>query len=78
MVPLVLIVSVLSDGGSARQILWGVLRTAGIGLALVAALLLILKHIVPRLLETGPMHSNRELPLLIAVVSGPRGRSRRA
>jgi len=69
-VPLVLIVSVLSEGGSAPQILWGVLRTAGIGLALVVALHLLFKHLVPRLLETGPMHSNRELPLLIAVVSG--------
>ena len=69
-VPLVLIVSVLSDGGSAPQILWGILRTAGIGLALVVALHLVFKHIVPRLLATGPMHSNRELSLLIAVVSG--------
>jgi len=69
-VPLVLLVSVLSDGGSTKQIFWGVLQTAGIGAALVAALYVIFYHIVPRLLAIGPMHSNRELPLLVAVASG--------
>ncbi len=68
--PLVLVVSVLAEGGSAQEVSWGVLRTAGIGLVLVAALYLIFNHLVPRLLETRPVHGNRELPLLIAVVSG--------
>jgi CPA2 family monovalent cation:H+ antiporter-2 len=69
-VPLVLIVSVLSEGGSTQQIFWGVLRTAGIGAALVAALYVVFYHLVPRLLSAGPMHTNRELPLLVAIVSG--------
>lgn len=69
-VPLVLIVSVLSEGGSAGEVMWGVLRTMGIGLLLVGVLYVIFNHLVPRLLESGPMRSNRELPLLIAVTSG--------
>ena len=69
-VPFVLVVSVLADGGTAREVIVGVLRTGGIGLALVAALYVAFHYLVPRLLETGPVHTNRELPLLIAVVSG--------
>ncbi len=69
-VPLVLIVSVLAQGGSGQEVLWGVLRTVGIGLVLVVALYVIFNHLVPRLLESGPIRSNRELPLLIAVTSG--------
>ncbi|MFT5292174.1 MAG: CPA2 family monovalent cation:H+ antiporter-2 [Planctomycetota bacterium] len=69
-VPLVLIVSVLSEGGSTQEFAWGVLRTAGIGVALVGGLYLIFYHIVPRLLAAGSMHSNREISLLIAIVSG--------
>jgi monovalent cation:H+ antiporter-2, CPA2 family len=69
-VPLVLVVSVLADGGTAQEMFWGVLRTAGIGLALVAALYVVFYHVVPRLLAVGPMRSNREVPLLVAVVSG--------
>ncbi len=37
-VPFVLVVSVLADGGTAREVAVGVLRAGGIGLALVAAL----------------------------------------
>jgi CPA2 family monovalent cation:H+ antiporter-2 len=69
-VPLVLVVSVLSEGGTTQEILMGVLRTAGIGVALVVGLYLTFNHLVPRLLSTGAMHTNRELPLLVAVVSG--------
>ncbi|HIF22351.1 MAG TPA: sodium:proton exchanger [Gemmatimonadetes bacterium] len=69
-VPLVLLVSVLSNGSSTQEIVWGVLRTAGVGAGLVAALYVIFHHIVPRLLAAGPMGSNRELPLLVAIVSG--------
>ena len=69
-VPLVLIVSVLAAGGTANEIFFGVLRTAGIGLGLVFVLYLIFHIIVPKLLGSTAVLSNRELPLLIAVASG--------
>jgi len=69
-VPLMLVLSVLAGGGDAQEVLWGVLRTAGIGLALVAVLYVVFNYFVPLLLASGAVHSNRELPLLVAVVSG--------
>jgi len=69
-VPLVLVVSVLAEGGSAGEVVAGILRAAAIGLGLVGALWVVFNHAVPRLLATGAVHGNRELPLLIAVVSG--------
>ena len=69
-VPFVLVVSVLADGGTAREVAVGVLRAGGIGLALVAALYVTFHSLVPRLLGSGPINANRELPLLIAIVSG--------
>jgi len=69
-VPLVLIVSVLAEGGSAGEIVGGILRAAGLGLALVIVLFIVFHKLVPRLFEAGPVHANRELPLLVAVVSG--------
>lgn len=69
-VPFVLVLSVLADGGNTQEVLWGVMRTAAIGLALVAALYLLFNYLVPLLLASGPVHANRELPLLVAVVSG--------
>lgn len=69
-VPLVLIVTLLATGGTTEEFLIGLMKTAGIGLLLVAALYLVFHHLVPYLLASGPVHSNRELPLLIAIVSG--------
>lgn len=69
-VPLVLLVSILADGGTAGEILLRLLRATGIVVALVAGLYVTFNHVVPRLLQTRTMHSNRELALLVAVVSG--------
>jgi CPA2 family monovalent cation:H+ antiporter-2 len=69
-VPLVLIVTLLATGGSAEEIFFSLMKTVGIGLVLVAGLYVVFNHLVPRLLASGPVHSNRELPLLIAIVSG--------
>ncbi len=69
-VPLVLLVSVLAEGGSAPEMIWAVARTAGIAGGLIVGLYVVFNYGVPRLLGTGPMQTNRELPLLIAVVSG--------
>lgn len=69
-VPLVLIVGILAEGGSAQETAVGLARATGVGLVLVAALYVAFHHVVPRILHSGPVHSNRELPLLVAVVSG--------
>jgi CPA2 family monovalent cation:H+ antiporter-2 len=69
-VPLVLVVSVLADGGSTAEIAWSLVRTAGIGLVLVGALFVLFNQVVPRLLASDAVSSNRDLPLLVAVVSG--------
>jgi len=69
-VPLVLIVALLAEGGTPGEFATGLLRTAGVGLALVAGLYLVFHKLVPLILAAGPVHSNRELPLLLAVVSG--------
>ena len=69
-VPLVLVVSVLRDGGSTEEMLLALLRTAGVALALIGGLYVLFNHVVPRILSTAPMRGNRELPLLIAIVSG--------
>ncbi len=69
-VPFVLVVSVLVSGGTPGEIAWGVVRTIAIGLVLVGALYVVFNQVVPWLLETGPMSTNRELPLLVALVSG--------
>ena len=69
-VPLVLIVSVLRDGGSTEEMLLALVRTAGVALALIVGLYVLFNYVVPRVLATAPVRGNRELPLLIAVVSG--------
>ncbi len=69
-VPLVLTVNLLAEGGSATEVTLGLLRTLGIGLGLVAGLWVLFHLVVPKLLASAPMHTNRELPLLVALVSG--------
>lgn len=69
-VPLVLVVALLAEGGTAGEFALGLARATGVGLGLVAGLYLVFHQLVPRLLAAGPVHSNRELPLLLAVVSG--------
>ena len=69
-VPLVLLLSVLSVGGPLSSAVLSLLQTLGIALGLVVCLYVVFNHLIPRVLGTGPMHHNRDLPLLITVVSG--------
>ncbi len=69
-VPLVLLVSVLAEGGTAPDIAQHLGRTFALGAAVVAGLYVVFNHLAPRLLRFGPMHSNRELSVLLAIVSG--------
>jgi len=69
-VPLVLLVGVLADGGGAGSALLGLGRAAAIAAVLVAILFLVFNRLAPRLLRSGPLHANRELPVLFAAVAG--------
>ena len=69
-VPLVLVVSVLSEGGSGGEVLLGLLRACGTGLLLIVGLYVVFNFGAPLILSSRPMHTNRELPVLLAVVSG--------
>lgn len=69
-VPLVLIVSVLSEGGSASDMLASVLRTSAVGAGLVVGLYVTFHFAIPRWLGQHFVRTHRELPLLVAVVSG--------
>lgn len=69
-VPLVLLVGVLAEGGSALTITQHVGKTFALGAALVAGLYVVFHHIAPWLLRSGPMYGNRELSVLLAISSG--------
>ncbi len=68
-VPLVLIVTVLGHEGSVAQIGWETGRAIGAAAILVAALHLLLKYVVPVLLNAEEAARNRELPILLAIVT---------
>ena len=69
-VPFVLVVGVLAEGGAPSDVLVGIARTAAIGVALIAGLWVVFNHLVPRLFASGALQNNRELALLLAIVSG--------
>ncbi len=70
-VPLVLIVSALGGEGpaSATEIAWDLGRAAGVAALLVAALFVLLNYIVPLLLRAKEAARNRDLPILLAMVT---------
>ncbi len=68
-VPLVLIVTVLGHEGSVAQIGWEIGRAIGAAAILVGALYLLLKYVVPLLLNAEEAARNRELPILLAIVT---------
>jgi CPA2 family monovalent cation:H+ antiporter-2 len=69
-VPLVLLVSVMNEGGSAGAVAWSVGQALAAAVALITGLYLLLNHIVPLLLDVGTMRGYRELPILLAIVVG--------
>jgi len=68
-VPLAIVVTVLGGKGSAAQIGWEIGRAVGMATLLVGALYLLLNFLVPRLLRAKEAARNRELPILLAIVT---------
>ena len=67
-VPLVLLVSVLSQGGSFGEIGLQLGKTLGGALLLVAAFYILFYQLVPRILMAQGLFSNRELVVLLAII----------
>ncbi|UCG33902.1 MAG: cation:proton antiporter, partial [Phycisphaerales bacterium] len=67
-VPLVLVVTVLGREGSAAQFGWEAGRAVGAAAILGGALYMLLKYLVPVLLNREEAARNRELPILLAMV----------
>ncbi len=70
-VPLVFVVTALGGDGpsSAGQIGWELGRAAGVTALMVAALFLLLNYVVPLLLSSEQAARNRDLPILLAIVT---------
>ncbi|MFT5198494.1 MAG: CPA2 family monovalent cation:H+ antiporter-2 [Planctomycetota bacterium] len=69
-VPLVLLVTVLSSEGSLQEVGIGVAKAIGGACILVFGLYLLFNKVVPRVLRLESMHRNRDLPILLAIVTG--------
>ncbi len=70
LVPLVLLVTVLGGGGSLAEAGVDIFRTLGWALVLVVVLYGLFNWVVPRLLHLRSLQRNRELPILLAIVTG--------
>ncbi len=70
-VPLVLVVTALGGEGpaSAAEIGWSLGRAAGVAALLVVALFVLLNYVVPLLLRAKEAARNRDLPILLAMVT---------
>ncbi len=70
-VPLVLIVTALGgeDPASAAEVGWGLGRAAGVAALLVVALFVLLNYVVPLVMRTKEAAQNRDLPILLAMVT---------
>jgi CPA2 family monovalent cation:H+ antiporter-2 len=68
-VPLVLLVTALAGDGSSAAFGWDMARSLFSALLLVAAIVVILKYVFPRLVSFSAEGANRDLPALLAVVT---------
>ena len=68
-VPLVLLVSVLAEGGTLAATAQSVGKTLALGAVVVLGLYVLLDYVAPWLLRRGPMYTNRELSVLLAIVT---------
>ena len=71
-VPLVLVVTALAseNSGSVAQVALDMGRAVAVAAVLVGALFLLLNYLVPLLLSTEQAARNRDLPILLAIVTG--------
>jgi K+:H+ antiporter len=69
-VPLVLLVTVLGDQGSLQQVGIDISKTIGGAGVLVVVFYLLFNWVVPHVLHLESLRSNRDLPILLAIVTG--------
>lgn len=67
-IPLVLMMALLSTGGTAIEIAMNLGRTIAMAALLIAVFLVLFKFVVPRLFQLRQWVRNRELPILLAIV----------
>lgn len=70
LVPLVLVVTSLSGGGSISQVGADIVKTLAWAAALVLVLYLLMGKVMPRVLKLKTLLRNRDLPILLATVTG--------
>ncbi len=68
-VPLVIAVSMMSREGSRADVAWEVTRALLAAVLMAGVLYVLLKYVVPRLLGTDEAARNRELPILLAMIT---------
>jgi CPA2 family monovalent cation:H+ antiporter-2 len=68
-VPLVLLVGMLGGSGTPGEVALHALNTIGVAALLVVAFILIFNYLVPRLLGARFISRNRELPILLAIIT---------
>jgi len=68
-VPIVLAVAALAGGGTAGGIAWELARAVALGALLVAGMWVALNHLLPRLFAARAAVENRDLPILLAIVT---------
>ncbi len=68
-VPLVLAVTLLAGHGTFVQFGWAAVRALGMAVLLTCALFLVLKYLLPHLFRTREAAENRDLPILLSVVT---------
>ncbi len=68
-VPLVLLIAMLGGEGSVISIGWSLLRSLGLAALLFIAFHVVLNRVVPLVLGTGVAARNRDMPILLAIVT---------
>ncbi len=68
-VPAALFVAALGLGGGIAQVAWGMVRVLGLATALAGALYVVVSHGLPRLLGADLVAANRDLSILLAIVT---------
>lgn len=67
-VPLVLLVTLLSQGGTTTQVAWTVIRTIAAAGFLIGAFYFLFHYFIPRIVLTRGLFRNRDLMVLLAIV----------
>ena len=68
-VPLVLLVTILGTGGGVQQVAGHILKTVAAAGGLAAIFFLLFYIVIPKVLMTGNLFSNRELVVLLAIAA---------